>query len=185
LPVPVPDLKDGDPVKSRAYDAIKDSLADPWHLPSFKPSTTPTAESLAFDKELANKVPNHLADRNKRPKLWVPNHVRSCVRCSGCNKYRCVYAWPLLHEDFGEQLHQLKNVIKQPLYEYICGNQILGMAKNKIPHHPIINKCFQVKTALVCGMPMEAHYYSSSKKFEPVCYCCGSPDNLVDTETLQ
>jgi hypothetical protein len=71
LPVPVPDLKDGDPVKYRAYDAIKDSLADPRHLPSFKPRTTPTAESLAIDKELANKVPNHLADRNKCPKLWV------------------------------------------------------------------------------------------------------------------
>jgi hypothetical protein len=78
-------------------------------------------------------------------------------------KYHCVYAWPLLHEDFGEWLHQLENVINEPLYAYICHNQILRLEKNEVTHHPIISDCFQVKTALVCEMPMEAYYCSSSK----------------------
>jgi hypothetical protein len=107
------------------------------------------------------------------------------VKCQACDKFCCIYASPLQHYDFADRLLHLDNVIKQPFYEYICGDALLGMDQDKVAHHSLISDCFHIKTALVCGMPMEAHYYSSIKQFEPVCFQCGSPDALVDTETLQ
>jgi hypothetical protein len=185
LPIPLPNLKEGDPVEYQPYENIKAIPSECKHLPSMIPRTTPTVESLAADKELAKKVPEFLSKKNKAPKLWVPNHIRARVKCQACDKYRCLYAWPLECEDYAERLLHLDDIIEDPLYEYICGDALFGMDTAEVTHHPLLSDCFYVKRALVCGMPMEAHYYSSRKKFAAVCFQCGTPDGLMDTETLQ
>jgi hypothetical protein len=185
LPIPVPVVAKGDSVKYHPYDDVKMIPSEPRHVPSFKPRSTPTPENIALDKATGISAPQYLADRNKNAKLWIPNNVRTTVQCQECNKHRCVYAWSLNHEDFGERLSHLQDVLEQPFYEYFCGDALLGIEKDEVLHHPLIANCFHVKRGVVCGMAMETHYYSSPKKFEPVCYYCGTVDNLLDTATLQ
>ena len=184
IPLPIPVIGQI-PVKYQTYDKIKGLRAETGHLPSLKPRTAPSAEAVAEDKEVAKAVPAFVAERNKTAKFWTANNVRHVLKCQKCDKPRCIYAWPLALEDFGDRLHHLHDIIEQSFYEYFCGDPLLGLDDDQVPHHPLLKDCFYIRRALVCGMDVETNYYSSPKKFESICFHCGSPDDLVDNETLQ
>jgi hypothetical protein len=177
LPLPIP-VKGQVPVKYMPYDEIKGQPAKDRHLPSLKPLTAPSAEAVAEDKEIDKTVPAFVAGRNKSAKFWTASNVQHVLKCQKCDKPCCIYAWPLQLEDFGERLHHLKNIIEQPFYEYFCGDSLFGLHEDQILHHPLFKDCFYVRRALVCGMDLENTYYTSQKKFEPVSFHCGAPDDF-------
>ena len=126
-----------------------------------RPSLTPTATSDAKE-----------ADKENR-KLLVASKVRNVIVCVECRKPRCVFAAGTLST---VQRDHLKLIIGGKMYT--CGS---GLFPPQSPLHETVI-CRQ---ALSCTDPMEAQYYSSvCTKFPPVCWFCGSPEEMLSDDEL-
>ena len=69
-----------------------------------------------------------------------------------------------------EQMVELNVLIEQTLFT--CGS-------NLIPDDHDLSEVFAVQTNIGCGTDVSYHYFSCALKLVPVCYKCGSKDELV------
>ena len=67
-------------------------------------------------------------------------------------------------------MDELNVLIEQTLFT--CGS-------NLIPDDNNLSEVFAVQTNIGCTTDVSYHYFSSALKLEPVCYKCGSKDELV------
>ena len=101
-------------------------------------------------------------------------------------KPRCIYAWRLQNENINDRVKEMKFVIDNPLYEYICGDKLFGMEGNEIPHSKTLD-IFHTKTNLACYMPIEKLYYTKRNNVicPPVCSICRLNTNFVNNQVLK
>ena len=101
------------------------------------------------------------ADKAKPINFGTSNYARATVTCADCSKPRVLFAAKALSSN---EMDVLEARLDQVLYT--CGASELFDAG-----HPLEKKVF-VKSALVCGMPVEKAYYTVGK-FPTCCSWCG------------
>ena len=143
------------------YDELKAVPTTEAHLPSYEAPKEPTKEAKAVDKA-------------KPINFGLSNYARATVTCADCSKPRVLFASKALTPNETDVLEaRLDSII------YTC-----GACELFDDGHPLEKKVF-VKSALVCGMPVEKAYYTVGK-FPSCCSWCGemSEARLVELSQL-
>jgi hypothetical protein len=172
------------------YDEVKNRPSNPQFLPSYERPKTAPALSKDIDRRRAKDMPLELREKKKGSKsaisLWHAHNVRTLVQCQNCDRVRCVYAWPIITEDFRRPVEMLQAILESPTYDYECGDELLGEPGDSYTECSTVT-IFMVKRGLTCAMPTETHYYSSSTrtKFPAMCFHCCSYNNLVAEDVVR
>ena len=98
-----------------------------------------------------------LEENKKHIDVLKQAKVRGAVECAECDKPRLVYSMTTMNMD---QMNAMQRVKDENSYR--CGEAL---------------PCSLVaRRSLTCESPIEIHYYS----LQPVCYHCGSADDILD-----
>lgn len=142
------------------YEELKAVPTTEAHLPSYEAPKEPPKEAKA-------------ADKAKPINFSITNYARAIITCADCSKPRVLFASKVLTPNETSVLEaRLDSVI------YTC-----GACELFDDDHPLKNKVF-VKSALVCGMPVEKSYYSAGK-FPLCCSWCGEVQEALLVELSQ
>ena len=79
-------------------------------------------EAKTFD----NKVSQLTMPKNdsKVPKtLWHSNNIHYIIKCNNCMKPRLISVLRLPTENINQRIQELKVFLKDPGYDYICGDK--------------------------------------------------------------
>ena len=145
---------------------------NPEHYKPFSKvyGTEPTEEYLPSNVNNAKKV-NDLQQAIATSKLTAQN-VRSIVKCTSCQKPRCIYVIRAFSQ---REMIELKQVLEKFPYVYGC---LLAPDSSFIDGHVF------TRLAMHCNTPIEWAYYGAVKISLPkdLCSHCGNSSSKVDTE---
>ncbi|CAG8737947.1 16007_t:CDS:1, partial [Cetraspora pellucida] len=99
--------------------------------------------------------------------ILIFEKIRGYIDCENCRKRYCVYSNKSLTNE--EQL-DYQQILES--YSYSCGAPIF-------PDNHYLKEVIFVRSQINCDSPIEILYYSSRKGNYPICYYCGSREDLV------
>ncbi|XP_064642258.1 uncharacterized protein LOC135496717 [Lineus longissimus] len=127
--------------------------------------------SIDEGKQLEINSQRKEADK-KNQKILSAERARTIVGCVECGKLRVVYSWYKPSEEE-------KNMLEVYLGEisYMCGFPLFTEDCE-------LYKKFVVREQMSCCSPMETSYYRAGR-FSPVCFHCGTSEDLADNKQIQ
>ncbi|XP_014674219.1 PREDICTED: uncharacterized protein LOC106814419 [Priapulus caudatus] len=158
---------------------------DLHHLPDPTASPTEADKYMNFQEIYGKKhtdeelfLPSKIHRRGEKnhgmpfpPSSQYAKNTKSVIQCDECQRWRCLYSKKALKRDDRDQLQREMDTLI-----YSCGTSFSDL--DELPDDSVLNRVFMSKK-LTCMSPMEIPYYASFPE-EPLCFECGTDDNLCD-----